>query len=73
MLSPQMHEVVIRLLESSEANLMAARVILEDHAPQEKGSCQHEPHNVRVVQTFGAELRLCNACGDLVGEENVNP
>jgi hypothetical protein len=71
MLSSEMYEVVIRLLESSEANLMAARAILEDQAaPVTQDTCEHPVQYVRVVRTFGTEIRLCGACGELVGEHD---
>ena len=71
MLSSQVHEVVIRLLESSEANLLAARAILEDVAAGvEEGGCKHPIQHLKVVRTFGTEFRLCTGCGELVGEQD---
>lgn len=66
-------EMLKKLLSSSEANLMAARIILDEISPvDDDGNCKHPTEALRQVHTFGAKLVVCTVCGDFVqGHENV--
>ncbi len=58
--------VLIHLLETAEASLAAARVLLEDNVPPPGGVCKHPSNLVRQVQTFGVLIQLCEACGEFI-------
>jgi len=66
-MNPQTQAVLIKLLETSEASLAAARVLLEDLIQvEQQGPCSHPSQAVKKVTTFGKQVALCELCGEFI-------